>query len=72
MGLGVTERVKHYGGFLHDGRAIIIDEAILWHSGEPEDSKINIACEHGYFNPAVNVEILRKMSATFVLSKIWP
>jgi CxxC motif-containing protein (DUF1111 family) len=26
-------------GFLHDGRARTIDEAILWHGGEAEESK---------------------------------
>ena len=38
-GLGLTKRVNHYVGFLHDGRARTIDEAILWHGGEAEESK---------------------------------
>jgi len=31
--------VNHYVGFLHDGRARTIEEAILWHGGEAEKSK---------------------------------
>ncbi len=38
-GLGLTKRVNHYVGFLHDGRARTIEEAILWHGGEAEESK---------------------------------
>ena len=38
-GLGLTKRVNHYVGFLHDGRARTIEEAILWHGGEAESSK---------------------------------
>ena len=38
-GLGLTKRVNHYVGFLHDGRARTIDEAILWHSEEAEETK---------------------------------
>ena len=38
-GLGLTKRVNHYVGFLHDGRARNIEEAILWHGGEAEASK---------------------------------
>ena len=29
----------HYAGFLHDGRARSIEEAILWHGGEAEFSR---------------------------------
>ena len=38
-GLGLTKRVNHYVGFLHDGRARTIDEAILWHGGEAQQSQ---------------------------------
>ena len=38
-GIGLTKRVNHYAGFLHDGRARSIEEAILWHGGEAEFSK---------------------------------
>ena len=38
-GLGLTKRVNHYVGFLHDGRARTIEEAILWHGGEADKSK---------------------------------
>ncbi|MEZ5661744.1 MAG: di-heme oxidoredictase family protein [Burkholderiaceae bacterium] len=33
-GLGLTHTVNPLAGFLHDGRAATIDEAILWHGGE--------------------------------------
>ncbi len=38
-GIGLTKRVNHYAGFLHDGRARSIEEAILWHGGEAEFSR---------------------------------
>ena len=38
-GIGLTKRVNHYVGFLHDGRARTLEEAILWHGGEAELSK---------------------------------
>ena len=38
-GIRLTKRVNHYVGFLHDGRARTINEAILWHGGEAEESK---------------------------------
>jgi CxxC motif-containing protein (DUF1111 family) len=33
-GLGLTQTVLPYTGYLHDGRARSIEEAILWHEGE--------------------------------------
>ncbi|NTX04072.1 di-heme oxidoredictase family protein [Myxococcus sp. CA040A] len=33
-GLGLTHTVLPYSGFLHDGRARTIEEAVLWHGGE--------------------------------------
>lgn len=33
-GLGFTRAVNPNAGFLHDGRARSIEEAILWHGGE--------------------------------------
>ncbi len=33
-GLGLTQRINASAGFLHDGRARTIEEAILWHGGE--------------------------------------
>ncbi len=33
-GLGFTRAVNPNAGFLHDGRARSIEEAILWHAGE--------------------------------------
>ncbi|MEZ5652968.1 MAG: di-heme oxidoredictase family protein [Burkholderiaceae bacterium] len=33
-GLGLTHTVNPVAGFLHDGRAATIEEAVLWHGGE--------------------------------------
>jgi len=38
-GIGLTKTVNLAAGFLHDGRADNIEEAILWHGGEAEQSK---------------------------------
>lgn len=39
-GLGITKQLaRHKTGFLHDGRARSIEEAILWHDGEAKRSK---------------------------------
>jgi CxxC motif-containing protein (DUF1111 family) len=38
-GLGLTQAVLPYSGYLHDGRAQTLEEAILWHGGEAEKSK---------------------------------
>jgi CxxC motif-containing protein (DUF1111 family) len=38
-GLGLTQAVLPYASYLHDGRARTIEEAILWHGGEAEQSK---------------------------------
>lgn len=35
-GIGVTQVVNQRAGFLHDGRARTLEEAILWHGGEAE------------------------------------
>jgi CxxC motif-containing protein (DUF1111 family) len=37
--IGLTHTVLPYSGFLHDGRARNLEEAILWHGGEAEQSK---------------------------------
>ena len=37
-GLGLAQRVNPRAGFLHDGRARNIEEAILWHGGEAQAS----------------------------------
>jgi CxxC motif-containing protein (DUF1111 family) len=47
-GLGLTQQVSPNAGFLHDGRARTILEAILWHGGEAEAQRnavINLAPE---------------------------
>ena len=38
-GLGLIETVNGHTFLLHDGRARNIEEAILWHGGEAEQSK---------------------------------
>ncbi|BFM48567.1 di-heme oxidoredictase family protein [Marinomonas sp. THO17] len=38
-GLGLSEKVSGRVGFLHDGRARTIEEAILWHGGEAKKSQ---------------------------------
>lgn len=35
-GIGLTQQVNPRAGFLHDGRARTLEEAILWHAGEAE------------------------------------
>lgn len=38
-GLGHTQTINPRAGFLHDGRAKTVEEAILWHGGEADFSK---------------------------------
>lgn len=38
-GIGLTETVNPLAGYLHDGRARTLEEAILWHGGEAEAQK---------------------------------
>ncbi len=38
-GIGLTKTVNLLAGFLHDGRARSLEEAILWHGGEAETAK---------------------------------
>jgi CxxC motif-containing protein (DUF1111 family) len=38
-GIGLIETVNGHTEFLHDGRARNLEEAILWHGGESEESK---------------------------------
>ncbi|MDY7225241.1 di-heme oxidoredictase family protein [Hyalangium rubrum] len=38
-GLGLTQTVLPYAGYLHDGRARTLEEAIIWHGGEAERAK---------------------------------
>lgn len=38
-GMGHTHTINPRAGFLHDGRARTVEEAILWHGGEGEYSK---------------------------------
>ncbi len=39
-GIGLIETVNGHTNLLHDGRARNIEEAILWHGGEAENSKL--------------------------------
>ena len=38
-GIGLISTVNNHTFLLHDGRARTIEEAILWHGGEAENSK---------------------------------
>ena len=38
-GLGLTQTVLPYSGYLHDGRARTVEEAILWHGGEAQSAQ---------------------------------
>ncbi|HEY6435474.1 MAG TPA: di-heme oxidoredictase family protein, partial [Ignavibacteriaceae bacterium] len=40
-GIGLVSVVNGHTNFLHDGRARNLEEAILWHGGEANQSKIN-------------------------------
>jgi CxxC motif-containing protein (DUF1111 family) len=40
-GISKAKKANPNAGFLHDGRAKTIEEAILWHGGEAENSKNN-------------------------------
>lgn len=40
-GIGLIPTVNKHSFFLHDGRARSIEEAILWHGGEAEKSKVD-------------------------------
>jgi CxxC motif-containing protein (DUF1111 family) len=37
-GIGLAQKVEPRAGFLHDGRARTLLEAILWHDGEAKNS----------------------------------
>ena len=41
-GIGLTQQVSPQAGFLHDGRARTLLEAILWHGGEAEAAKTKV------------------------------
>lgn len=38
-GIGLTQTVNPLAGFLHDGRARTLEQAVLWHGGEAERAK---------------------------------
>lgn len=42
-GLGLVQTVNPKAGFLHDGRARTIEEAILWHGGEAQGARDRFA-----------------------------
>lgn len=42
-GIGLTKVVNPKATFLHDGRARTLEEAILWHGGEAERSRLEFA-----------------------------
>lgn len=41
-GIGLTRVVNGHQNFLHDGRATTLMEAIMWHGGEAEQSKVYV------------------------------
>jgi CxxC motif-containing protein (DUF1111 family) len=41
-GIGLVSQVNEHTNFLHDGRARNIMEAVLWHGGEAEKSKLEV------------------------------
>ena len=48
-GIGLIDAVNNHTFLLHDGRARNIEEAILWHGGEAENSKMafkNLSAEN--------------------------
>lgn len=42
-GLGLSEQINPGSGYLHDGRARTLDEAILWHGGEGRSARDRFA-----------------------------
>ncbi|MEL0003198.1 MAG: di-heme oxidoredictase family protein, partial [Rhodospirillales bacterium] len=38
-GLGRHQEVNGNANYLHDGRAMTIEQAVLWHGGEAEQSR---------------------------------
>jgi CxxC motif-containing protein (DUF1111 family) len=39
-GIGLSQTVLPYSGYLHDGRARTLEEAILWHGGEAQTAQV--------------------------------
>lgn len=39
-GIGLTQAVNGHNNFLHDGRARTLEEAVLWHGGEADQSRL--------------------------------
>lgn len=54
-GIGLARTVNERGGFLHDGRARTILEAILWHGGEAEAARRRVVA----MTPAERADLLR-------------
>ena len=42
-GLGLTQRLNPAAGYLHDGRARTLTEAVLWHGGEAQAARDGFA-----------------------------
>ncbi len=42
-GIGLSERIGEDSGFLHDGRARNLQEAVLWHDGEARAARLRYA-----------------------------
>jgi CxxC motif-containing protein (DUF1111 family) len=41
-GIGLAQKITPEAGFLHDGRARNVLEAILWHGGEAQQSRVAV------------------------------
>lgn len=37
-GIGLAQQINPRAGFLHDGRAETLEQAILWHGGEAQEA----------------------------------
>jgi CxxC motif-containing protein (DUF1111 family) len=54
-GIGLALAVNERGGFLHDGRARTLLEAVLWHGGEAQASRDRVVA----MTPAERADLLR-------------
>jgi len=58
-GIGLAQTVNPHSGFLHDGRARTLLEAILWHGGEAETAKQQVLT----FNSSERSALLRFLNS---------
>lgn len=60
-GIGLTQTVAPGAGYLHDGRARTLQEAILWHGGEAEPAREAFRTELSADERAAMVAFLRSL-----------